>query len=198
MTVFEFNSNAQAGSDLLSLFTAGKGATSRVVGNDYQDGSIINRIARYTFTTPAEGANHFSFLIHTNGLGDGNKCPLRFFVGTDPTSHINAWDTSEYTGEATISSNNKIVTGEADIILMPNTTYYLFIFPGSKSVYGWYSWYSLDNINNFTFTGGAGVSYIKAADGTVNGYQWYVRTADGWKLMLPYIKKPEGFTLFPG
>lgn len=112
------------------------GEVSGVVG--YEDSS--RRVARYTFTAPDTGAQRVKLTFQTSGRGAGSHIPIRYYIGTDPESHVNAGAESEYTGELTLDTVDYVVfSGSADILLLPGVTYYLWVFPG-KDIFGWYWW----------------------------------------------------------
>lgn len=155
------------------FWSNGYGGASRIVG--YADG--VNRVVRYKITTRDYvanrdvGASKFSFVrtgsTEYGGTPTSQGEKLRFFIGTDPNSHLNAGVNSEYHGEATAvrqSDGTYTITSETiNIVLLPNTTYYLFIFPGFAS-YGAYTWEVPVSQVSLTFDGGAGVVRIKEAD----------------------------------
>jgi hypothetical protein len=98
-------------------------------------------VARYAFTAPSEGANKVKITFHTGGLSGGNShIPILFFIGTDPDTHANAGATYEYTGELTMESDGITFTAEADVLLLPGKTYYLWVFPGNDELNGYYYW----------------------------------------------------------
>lgn len=180
---------AAAGTAGVEFYIGGQSGASRVVGNDWRNDAAINRVARYTFTAPAEGTSGISLTFNTGGLSDGSSVPIRFYIGTDPESHVNAWSDSAYTGELTPSDDGKTFTGEAQLLLLPNTTYYLFVFPGSKT-YGYYTWYryGYEIGLTLTLTGGAGIVYVGGVM-----YQIYVgNSSGGADLRLPYCGNADG------
>lgn len=172
--------NVSLAIEVSTYFKAGTGGVSKVVG--YESGS--NRVARYQFTTPAAGASKISFSITGIELGGGNaSSPLRFYIGTDAESHINAGQDSEYTGEITMSTDggDYTATGEADIFLMPNTTYYLWMFPGSTT-YGWFSWEHCKTVEIRE----AGLVQIDLGDATVVALP-YIDYGTQWKQSVPNV-----------
>lgn len=123
------------------FYREGQSATTMAVGNEWADDRAISRVARYTFTAPSEGAQKVKVTFHTGGRSAGDShIPIRFFIGTDPDSHANAGATYEYTGELTLESDWITFTGEADVLLLPEKTYYLWVFPGNDEVYCYYYW----------------------------------------------------------
>lgn len=118
------------------FFKAGKSGATAVVGYE----SKSNRVARYSFTSPDTGATSVSLTFSSMHYGRGDVRPtsFRFFIGTDANSHVNAGAGSAYTGTVNATSYTEF-SGTADILLLPNTTYYLFVFP-TVAVWGWYNW----------------------------------------------------------
>lgn len=104
------------------------------IGNAWSGGAIPTT-ARYSFIAPSAGATSVSFSMTGWYLSAGSLIALRFFIGTDPNSHIDADSTYEYTGDLTIDST---ISGSADILLLPGQTYYLWVFPANQD-YGLYS-----------------------------------------------------------
>lgn len=120
----------------------GEPGASALVG--YEDSS--NRVVRYTIKAPPEGARSVKLTFHTaGGSGDYDTpdVPVRFFIGTDPDSHANAGADAEYLGQLTLGEDWMTLTGSAEIILLPNQTYYVWAFPGLNT-WGWYSWDYVD------------------------------------------------------
>lgn len=184
MAVFELEAN-------VTFYKNGNSGASRVVGYESQ----ANRVARYSFVTPAEGGSHVDIVYYSNGLAGGSKIPVRFFIGTDPNSHANAGAGSEYTGELTLGSDGETFTWSGDIMLLPNTTYYIWFFPG-KAAYGYYSWYG-SGTSTLTTSGGAGLIYI--GNGTsYDAYQLYVGNGSSYDLCMPYIGNGSSYDLYTG
>lgn len=115
-------------------YAAGKVCSSKVVGWE----SSQTRVMRYQFSTTSIGASSVSWSISGVSLGGGNKdSGLRWYIGSSSTDHANAGkSTTDYNGGVTINSGT--ASGSADVVLQPNTTYYLWVFPASET-YGW--WY---------------------------------------------------------
>lgn len=179
---------AAAGTQGVDFYASGSKASSRVVGSYTSDGERVNRIARYTFQAPPEGAMGVSLLFNTGGLESGSVVPIRFYIGTDPDSHINAWDSSPYTGELSFNQNDNTFTGEAKILLLPNTVYYLFVFPATKT-FGYYTWYKYGEPVGLILTTkeSAGVVYVGNKDGEKEMYQFYILINSVKYLLLPYV-----------
>lgn len=155
-------------------------ATEIMLGADFFTNGVLNNnrwllghdtngnaVVRYKFRTPATGA----FALYWSKLGtteyDGTPIAqgeeLRFYISADPNSHINAGADAEYHGTAWVLNPNNSpfsMTGEAHgLLLLPNTDYYLFIFPGFSS-YGLYYWEYYWSGMNITLVGAAGVVHI--------------------------------------
>lgn len=171
------------------FYSKGTSGASAIVG--YADG--VNRVVRYKFTTPAIGASKFTFskpsiTVYSNSIGSSEK--LRFYVTDDPASYANAGANAEYHGTVSVSGNT--ATGSADITLLPNKEYYLFIFPGFAS-YGAYNWNYPPTIT-VTLDGGAGLVYIKKGS-EVKKHQAYVKKGSTWQHLIPYKKEGSSWDL---
>lgn len=164
------------------------------------------RVMRYTFTTPETGADRFSLSITGVSMYSGNFPTLRFYLTTSETSHINATDsTVEYDGELIRSAAESGESGQykytSDVVsklLMPNTTYYLYIFAGNSSARSAYFPYDglqyQTELATITVDGGAGVVYIKKGS-VIKKHQVYVKRGSTWKLLIPYKKKGSSWDL---
>lgn len=118
-------------------YAGGDAGASNVVGNDWKDGGLLRRVARTQFVSPEAGASGVSFVMHTWKPEDsGKRIPLNFFIGTNPDSHANAGPGTEATGALTLGSDYMTYTGTAEIMLLPNTTYYIWVFPAGND-FGW-------------------------------------------------------------
>lgn len=146
------------------FYIGGRSGASSVVGNDWSGGAVLRRVARQSFVAPSTGATSVSLTYHTN-RGNGAFIPLRFYIGTDPDSHANAGPSYAYTGELTLGSDYLTHTGQADILLIPGQTYYIWVFPGSDE-YGWY-YGTRQNHTSTLVTSGAAMSDITSDNGTL-------------------------------
>lgn len=118
-----------------AFFRNGAGGASKVVGVE----SGCNRVARYSFTSPPSGASSAAVSVSGMWFGSGTRPDsFRFYIGTDPLSHINAGADSPRTGLLQGQSATAF-SGTAQVLLLPNTDYYLFVFPNSAA-FGWYNW----------------------------------------------------------
>jgi hypothetical protein len=143
-----------------TFFKNGNAGASTIVGIE----GTAHRVVRYKFHTPVEGASKISWLmleVENYYVAENEK--LRFFVGSDPNSHVNAGEDAIYHGTAiaTKVGSTYTISGEASgIILLPDTDYYLFIFPGYTSSGYWGWWQYLDGMSVY-LDGAAGVVRIK-------------------------------------
>ncbi len=191
MAVIEFP--AANGAENVQFYFRGEEDNVRLVGNDWYNGEPVNRVVRYTITAPAEGASKITLHFNvTKEPAAGSVVPLRYYFGTDPNSHINAWDTSEYTGEL-IREEDGCFTAELSTILLPGATYYFFVFPAER-IYGMFEWYIYENPVGMIleFLGGAGIVRVGNASGGVDMYQFFTRIGDETYLLLPYIGNADG------
>ena len=118
-----------------AFFQNGVGGVSSVIG--YADRS--NRVVRYSFVAPSTGASGVSLSITGLVYGDGTRPQsFRFYIGTDPNSHVSAGAGTGCTGILNMGADKVSFSGSASILLLPNTTYYLFLFPNTTE-YGWFS-----------------------------------------------------------
>ncbi len=116
-----------------TLYAAGSSGASNVVGYE----SKRTRVVRYTLLTDAAGASRVTLTFVTGGLGGGTWRELRFFIGTDPNSHKNAVGDVEYSG--TLTRDGNTFTGSVDMLLLPTTSYYVWVFPATTN-YCWVKW----------------------------------------------------------
>lgn len=176
-----------------TFYKAGDTVSSRVVGYE----SKSNRVARYQITAPAEGASHVDIVFYSDGKSGGSNTPIRFYIGTDPDSHANAGADSAYTGAMTLGSDGKTFTGSADVLLLPNETYYLWFFPG-QALYGYYAWHG-DGTSTLETSGGAGLVQIDTSGAGFEPYQVYIDTdGTGYELYMPYIDNGSSWELYTG
>lgn len=119
-----------------SWYYDGISGASEVVGWE----SRRTRVARHQFKTTSIGASFVSWTFE--GISDEpvegtDSGGLKWYIGESSTSHADAGMNSTFTGNVKIS--NGVASGSANIILKPNTTYYLWVFPASQT-YGWWWW----------------------------------------------------------
>lgn len=116
-----------------SFYFKGNSGASAVAG--YETANKRTRVVRYQFKTTSIGASSVSWNV--SGLIKGEGTPaLRWYIGTSDTSHVNACEDSSLV--VSISSNTS-ASGSASMILQPNTTYYLWIYPAT-TISGYIHW----------------------------------------------------------
>lgn len=171
------------------FYSKGASGASQIVGNS-GDGTANPRVVRYTFTTPAEGASEISFSKYRiSAYSDSSSTSekLRFYISDDPDAYKKADATYTYHGTLELTAGDGWYTAEgsaSNLILLPNTTYYLFIFPGHTSFGLWYWNYPADI--SLTLSGAAGIAWICIAeDCAVILHVIYIQGE--WKLVIPYI-----------
>ena len=146
-----------------------------------------NVVARYSFTTDAVGASGVSWTLDRNSLGGGISQPLRWYITASSTSHINAGaSTTIYHGDVTISTKDgwKVFSGSTDIVLLPNTTYYLWIFPATTT-YGF--WYLTEKQTaTVETTGAVGLARIHEG-GAFSAYRAIIHNGSMWGTYRPII-----------
>lgn len=168
------------------FYINGIGGVSAVVGYE----SNGNRVVRYGLTSPSTGASRVALNFRAN-FSAGNVIPqtLRFYIGTSDTSHANAGAGSAYTGTLTMqeSAGEYIYTGDADVVLLPNTTYYLWVFPGSTNVAYLY-WNQDPKTATCTASGGA-MSLLSCGNGTLGTAQilTVTRYTDSFTHTITYV-----------
>jgi hypothetical protein len=143
------------------FYAGGVSGVSPVVGYE----SLRNRVARYTFQAPSQGASGINFTFSGNSKGNGiQPTEFYFYVGTSPNSHEDAGADYEHSG--VLSNNgNYIYSGRIDMVFYPNKTYYLWVFPTTRQ-FGWVFWGS--NVGDATAESfGAAFSTIDRQEGTI-------------------------------
>lgn len=185
-----------------TFFANGVEGSSNLVG--YQTKGPKRNVVRYTFSTadlPA-GANKISIAAPSEAtndywaLYDGAWIKLRFKITTSATSHTDAGPTTtDYDGEVSfvkIGNAYYLSIPTTNVILLPNKTYYLYIFPG-EATFGLVSTYAASL--TLTVSGGAGI--VKIYNGkTWDNYLCYIYTGSKWELHLPYIYTGSKWELY--
>ena len=133
------------------FYKEGVSGVSAVVGYE----SHANRVVRYTFVTPAAGASTVHLAFSGNSKGNGTTPALGFYIGTDPDSHANAGADAPCTGQLSLQADGRSYSGGGEIILLPQTQYYLWVFPVT-TVFGWMSWSRTEGNAVAALSGGAG------------------------------------------
>lgn len=167
------------------------------------------RVMRYTFTAPAKGATEFSISITGVSMYSSSFPTLRFYLTDDPTSHINATaNTTEYDGElirstagAGESGQYKYTSNVVEKLLLPNKTYYLYIFAGNSNARSAYFPYDglqyKTELATITVDGAAGVVFVKKGT-EIKMHQPYVKKGASWVSLLPYKKNGSLWDLLTG
>lgn len=115
------------------FYKNGVSGVSAVVGYESQS----NRVVRYSLRTDSLGASHVDLAFSGVSKGGGAVPRLRFYIGTDPDSHADAGSAAVHT--APLTATDSQYTGGADILLLPETDYYVWVFPATQS-FGWMHW----------------------------------------------------------
>ena len=157
------------------FYRAGVSGASTVVGYE----SKTNRVARYAFVAPSNGAASVSLNFAGTWPGSGATPSLRFYIGADGESHINAGADAEYTGTLALQADGITWTASADILLLPDKTYYLFVFPATTT-FGWYQW--------------AGTSTLTTAGGSYSVPTLDVSTVAMGNAVTIHTNRHGGFT----
>lgn len=134
-----------------AFYNNGTSTEYPVVGIDWDN---YRRVARYELLTPDTGVSHvnLSFKYVEFGPSSASKLPLRFYIGTDPDSHINGGSDSEYTGNLVLGGDGLSYSGEADVTLAASTQHYLWVFP-ALDTYSWWTWRTDLDHTSMTVTG---------------------------------------------
>ena len=117
-------------------YSAGSVTSSKWIG---YSGSTI-RTVRYEFTTGSDGATaiSFSFQGPTKPTGDSTAASINWYVTTSKTSHASAGESATKNGTCSASLNGStyawtISVSNGSVKLLPNTTYYLWLFPNHSN-----------------------------------------------------------------
>lgn len=155
------------------------GAYSSIVG--YEDS--VTRCVRFKFTSPADGASHVAISGNLSH-GNGKQNAPRWYITTSATSHANACADAAYHGTLTMTNVDgaDVGTGEANVFLLPNTTYYLWLFPPSEE-FGW--WYHEKKFTIET-SGAAGLAYIDNGN-SVDSYEIFIDNGDSFDRYCAFI-----------
>ena len=102
--------------------------------------SDVIRTVRYQFTTDSNGATSISFSFQgpTNPSGNSTAASINWYVTTDSTSHASAGASAIKNGTCSASYNSStyawtISVSNGAVKLLPNTTYYLWLFPNHSN-----------------------------------------------------------------
>lgn len=182
------------------FFQNGASANSNLVG--YISG--VSYVVRYTFSTDDIQAGASSIRVDvpaspttSNDWGLVGSLPtLRFKVTTSATSHVGAGpSTADYDGVVSFVSYGGtyyLSIPTTNIVLLPGSTYYLYVFAGSTA--GGY-FYNRQTLIELETSGGAGIVLIYNGK-TWDTYQCYIYTGSKWELFLPYIYTGSAWALY--
>lgn len=141
------------------FYKNGEPGVSAVVGYE----SLSNRVVRYCLHTGQSGAGQVALAFSGNWKGNGTTPKLHFYIGTDPDSHAGAGAGSPYTG--TLAANGYDYSGSAEVMLLPETDYYVWVFPATQ-VFGWIQWSYVPGAAVADCSGGA-LTVLTAQPGTL-------------------------------
>lgn len=117
-------------------YSGGSTTSSKWIGYS----STTVRTVRYQFTTGSDGAASISFSFQgpTNPTGSSTAASINWYVTTSSTSHASAGSSSTKNGTCSTSYNSSsyvwtISVSSGSVKLLPNTTYYLWLFPNHSS-----------------------------------------------------------------
>ena len=105
---------------------------------------------------------------------------------------MNADSTYEYTGDLTVDTTNTIISGSANILLIPGKTYYLWVFP-SEAKYGIYG--CENAVATLETSGAAGLARIGNGS-TYDGYMAYIGNGSSFDMYIPYVGNGSGWDLY--
>lgn len=174
-------------------YAGGTASTQLVLGYE----SSKAWVARYSFKSGATGASTVSWETTADSYlaGGSATAEFRWYMGTGTTSHAAGGSSLSYHGKVTKTEYGgaHIFSGSANVVLVPNTTYYLWVFPATTT-YGYY-WLSTTGTATVTTSGGAGLVYID--NGTKwEPYQVYIHNGSSWDLYMPYIDNGSSWDLY--
>ena len=184
-----------------AFYANGAATSNNLVG--YQPGGPTRNVVRYTFSTSGVPAGASSVLITASSnindywaLYAGSWPTLRFKITTSSTSHTNAGPTTtDYDGTVSFTKSGSayyLTIPTTNIVLLPNTTYYLYIFGGSTTN-GVVSTYA----TNLTLTVSGGAGIVKIYNGSKwENYQCYIYNGSKWELYLPYVYSGSAWALY--
>lgn len=189
------------------FYAAGASGASAVVGFETQR----NRVVRYDLSLEqGESASSISVLfdegdgsiVYGNGQLDRVNEDMTFYfaVSTDPDAFADAGyaDISRASGQAVFTLYRGSVENgdahyrvlcEADVLIHPDTQYYLWVFPGFSNIdegnntWGWVGWSRSLEIT-VTLSGAAGLVYVGGLSGIP--FVWH---NNAWRQGFPEVVK---------
>lgn len=155
-----------------TFYREGANPIGKTIG--YESGPARPSVARYQFTSPSSGATSLSWVSSDASLtnyyyndGYGSYWSTAWYFNFVITTDANAYKT--YIGDAgnevSPDLDNHHFSGSKTMNLMPNTTYYLFVFPNSS----YSNQYAIWNIGDVVITtsGAYGASSITATNANI-------------------------------
>lgn len=123
-------------------YRMGQVQSGEYVGRVGYDGGPV--VGRFAFTTGSAGASAMSFqslVLGPTGMStwsSGNPDAFRFLLGTDPEQCKSRCSSSGSAVTIVWGDTNRMTGGGSrSVQLMPNTTYYLWIYPSTSSYNLW-------------------------------------------------------------
>lgn len=181
----------------VQVFQGGTPVPQYVVGY----ASATNWVARYSFSVGSTGANAVSWTLLNNYLAGGSlTAGLEWQINTSPSSYANAnGSSSSYPAAGNVSivdlggGSYQFSGSSGSLLLLPNTTYYLWIFP-KTTTYGYFNLTQLQKAS-VTTSGAAGIVYI-CVNGVFYTYQPYVYTGSAWEMVIPYVANGSTWIMY--
>lgn len=184
-------------SSVEQVYVGGTEAPLKIVGMNRLNNSLKNYVIRYSFTTGSEGASSVSWKLGGNSHSSetGNGGALRWYITTSGTSYSNASSTTtKYHGNVTVSVVDyyDVFSGGADMVMLPNTTYYLWIFPASTA----YGFYYLTPGTKATITTSGSAGLVRIHDGSAfHAYKCVIYNGSKWEAYMPKIYNGSSWDL---
>ena len=162
-----------------------------------------NYVLRYSFTTPSNGyitSLSFSTTFRHHYGDAGTTFNVRVKVTESSTSHINAGpSTTDYDATMSMSGtyNQFKSCTISGLLLKPNTTYYIYLFPGTQGFLKYcydnnkvdYASLSYDDVVE-----SSGLVYIDNGT-TFDAYMIYIDNGSNWDQYVPYIDNGSGWDM---
>lgn len=185
--------------DSVAFYVNGTSTSSQIVGNS-GDGTSKPNVVRYAFTTPSTGASGLSFSKESIGAYSASSSTsekLRFYITDSATSHTAANSSSTYHGEVAMADPDGdkwfTATGSvSNLVLLPGTTYYLYIFPAYTS-FGCWIWNYPDTIT-VTLSGSTGLVRIDTGSGFITALP-YIDNGSKWQIAIPYTDNGSSYKI---
>lgn len=180
------------GANCTSFYGGVEQASSSCVGTTWDGNYVRTVVCRYKFTTNAYGATSFTFKttrgycdIRGSSSSDDQIGRMRFAIGTNATQYSTTKSSSVGTAITDFAyggSGTGYVAGSSSTKLLPNTTYYLWVFPAANfasyvrfgignctiTTSGTYGTASTISANNGMFGSGIPVTLTNSVSGTTN------------------------------